>query len=640
VASSNGTLYVGGSAGGITRIAAGTHAVSTFIAAGAVPTGGGTFRRATGMAQDAAGNLYITDYANNSVYTVAAGSQTLTTLFHNDGSLNGPHGIAVDAAGNLYVANFNNYQLLKYTVSGSTYSPSPLPVAARSGVVIDGLGNLYLPIRAPGQLSLSEYTRQAPPTTVFPSTSGGASSAPRQIAFENDGNVQMSITGVSASSTLPAAPTTFTQAGSVSPVCGGTLLIAASCNLGEEFTPVGGVPPNTTLTGFGTITDDTLNAPGTVQQAALLGTNGTSLQMINFSPASPILYSPGLQVTLNGSSNSNLPVTYTVTSGNASVTGSVVTFNGPGPVVIAADQAGDANYAAATQVTGVIVAQAISLLSWVPTSNAVVPGRALGTSILDAFAQYVSGQDASSGNSTYTTVPGLVTYTATNTATSVVTPNITSTSALPAGTYILAATFTPTDTTTYTTATGFMTLTLRSGNVFVANSSGAVSAYTSSGAPLQVLTPGGGTGLGINSTGTVHSLSNPLVGASTVSLFTHLNAPDASYGHLNAAGTSSSSGAQALVVDGAGMVWIAQSETEPGSAATAGDIVQFNGGQIMARIAGDASIGTPAGIVVDAAGSLWISSSNNTVVEVIGAASPQETPLVQSLIDGTLATKP
>jgi sugar lactone lactonase YvrE len=59
-------------------------------------------------------------------------------------------------------------------------------------------------------------------------------------------------------------------------------------------------------------------------------------------------------ITLGATSNSGLAVTYSVISGNATVTngaGAAVTITGYGPVMIAANQAGNTDYSAASQVT-------------------------------------------------------------------------------------------------------------------------------------------------------------------------------------------------------------------------------------------------------------------------------------------------
>jgi hypothetical protein len=56
-------------------------------------------------------------------------------------------------------------------------------------------------------------------------------------------------------------------------------------------------------------------------------------------------------VTLAATASSGLPVSYAVTSGPATVSGATLTITGAGTVVVAADQAGNANHVAATQVS-------------------------------------------------------------------------------------------------------------------------------------------------------------------------------------------------------------------------------------------------------------------------------------------------
>ena len=60
-------------------------------------------------------------------------------------------------------------------------------------------------------------------------------------------------------------------------------------------------------------------------------------------------------VTLAATSSSGLAVTYSVTSGPATVSGSTLTVTGAGTVVIAANQVGNANYLAATAVSKSLV---------------------------------------------------------------------------------------------------------------------------------------------------------------------------------------------------------------------------------------------------------------------------------------------
>jgi hypothetical protein len=65
-------------------------------------------------------------------------------------------------------------------------------------------------------------------------------------------------------------------------------------------------------------------------------------------------------LTLSATASSGLPVTFSVVSGPASVDGSTLTITGAGNVVIAADQAGNANYTPAPQVTQTVTVASAS----------------------------------------------------------------------------------------------------------------------------------------------------------------------------------------------------------------------------------------------------------------------------------------
>jgi hypothetical protein len=77
----------------------------------------------------------------------------------------------------------------------------------------------------------------------------------------------------------------------------------------------------------------------------------TEAQTITFAaPASPVNFGAA-PITLSASSTSGLTVAFSVLSGPASISGSSLSITGVGTVVVAADQSGNANYAAATEVT-------------------------------------------------------------------------------------------------------------------------------------------------------------------------------------------------------------------------------------------------------------------------------------------------
>jgi RHS repeat-associated protein len=130
--------------------------------------------------------------------------------------------------------------------------------------------------------------------------------------------------------------------------------------------------------------------------------NGTltvtaATQTINFTaPTSPVTYGVA-PITLSATASSSLAVTFSVTSGPASVSGSTLTITGGGTVVVAANQAGNANYAAAAQVTQSIVVNPATL-----TVTANSASRAYGSAnptFTDTITGFINGDTAATATS-------------------------------------------------------------------------------------------------------------------------------------------------------------------------------------------------------------------------------------------------
>ena len=182
------------------------------------------------VAFDAAGNMYIPDTANNRVREVSAvggaitASSTITTFagdgtpsFAGDGAaanlaeLWGPSGVAVDAAGNVFIADTQNSAIRKVspaTLNISTLVQSGvgfyyygsavnyLDLYGPTGLYLDGKGNLFIAdtlnmvVRElQGNVALLYYKT---PVRQFDK------SAPMSQTVENDGNLALDLTAIAA----------------------------------------------------------------------------------------------------------------------------------------------------------------------------------------------------------------------------------------------------------------------------------------------------------------------------------------------------------------------------------------------------------------------------------------------------------
>jgi alpha-tubulin suppressor-like RCC1 family protein/cyclophilin family peptidyl-prolyl cis-trans isomerase len=109
-------------------------------------------------------------------------------------------------------------------------------------------------------------------------------------------------------------------------------------------------------------------------------------QTISFTPPQSATFGDA-PLTLSATATTGLPVTFTVASGPATISGNLLTITGAGSVVIRATQAGDAEYSAAPSIEGTItVAKADQTITFTPPTSAT-----LGESPLTLSASANSG---------------------------------------------------------------------------------------------------------------------------------------------------------------------------------------------------------------------------------------------------------
>jgi len=130
----------------------GVAPIATFSPATAsVAVVGSAFENPTGMALDAAGNVYVADTWHYRLVkeTQSAGTYTASTIFQGTGRV---YGGGIDGAGNIYTADCTAYKIFKLPWNGSSYG-TPVDIAdwANTGVVwcptdivADAQGNLFV----------------------------------------------------------------------------------------------------------------------------------------------------------------------------------------------------------------------------------------------------------------------------------------------------------------------------------------------------------------------------------------------------------------------------------------------------------------------------------------------------------------
>jgi len=409
-----------------------------------VPAGGGTpiafaptvdgtaLYFASGVAVDSAGDLFITDGGYPGlVYEVPADGGAATAIEPTvDGiSLTQPYGMAFDVAGDLFIADQDNYRLVEIPAGGG----KPIAVApvvnnydgfGQPGfLAFDGAGDLFISdiywgdivevpagggaaivitptvnglgidntfgiagiaLDAGGDLFIAdawnnrlvEVGYAQAPAISFASTTVDltSSDSPKTVQVENIGNLPLIFSAI-------GYPADFPKASGDSSACAASASLSAGqqCDLPVDFSPrsAGSLIESVTLT------DNTLNLAGSMQEIAV---SGVSLgpQTITFNALPNVVY-PVAPITLTATASSGLAVGYTVT-GPANVSGSTLTIFGTGSVAVTASQPGNTMYAAASpviQTFTVLLPSTVSIRSSVPTQTlgwpAVFTAKVSGT---------------------------------------------------------------------------------------------------------------------------------------------------------------------------------------------------------------------------------------------------------------------
>ncbi len=354
------------------------------------------------VAVDGSGNIYIADYGNQRVVkeTLSAGVYTQSVVASS--GLNGPSGVAVDGSGNVYIADVFNNRVLKETLSAAGYTESTVQSSSLNnpnGVAVDGNGNIYV-----SDTGHDRVLKESPSTSGYvESTIASGLSLPADVALDGGGNVYISDT----SSRLilkvdfadpPSLTFAGTTVGSLSADSPQTVTVENIGNAAMTF-PIPSTGNNPSITA-----NFTLDSGGD-SACPLVGSG-------SFQPA-----------TLAAGASCELPISFAPGSAGA-LNGSPVLMDNN----LNAAAPGYTAQSIALSGTGI---PATPIITW-HTPAAITYGTALSAAQLNATASVA-------GTFSYNPAAGTIP---------------------PAGTDTLTVTFTPTDTTDYTSANASVTLTV------------------------------------------------------------------------------------------------------------------------------------------------------------------------------------
>jgi len=399
------------------------------------------FKELDGIAVDNSGNVYVSDDSSRAVFEVHAvnGSIPASPLITSLGSgFVIPRGISVDTDGDVYVAEYFYNTVFKLLAVNGSIPSSPViqtlgaGLTYANGVTLDASGNLY--VADYGDARVVSFDFSDPPSLSFTSTSVGSisSDSPQAITVQNIGTASLNFP-IPASGNNPGISANFTldeNAPSACPISGngsstaGILAAGSSCVLSISFAPTSAG----SLSGSLVLTDDNLNAAApayATQVVSLSGSATAGASTITWPTPAPITYGTALSsAQLNATAN--VPGTFAYSPAVGTVLGV-----GTQQLTVVFTPTDSADYSPANASVQLTVNKAAPVITW-PTPAAITYGTALSAAQLDATAN----------------VPGTFSY------------SPAAGSVLAAGTATLHVTFTPSDSTDYTTATSSALLTV------------------------------------------------------------------------------------------------------------------------------------------------------------------------------------
>ena len=182
----------------------------------------GSLMSPSGIAVDAAGNIYIADTGNNEIVLVNPQGVASVLTITLSPALSSPAGITVDGAGNLYIADTGNNRVVKVTFAGasSVVSMGSVTLNAPKGIAVDPSGNLFIADTGNNQLVEVPSGGAAGVLTITGLSSPSTLSGPIGLAADVNGKLYVADSGNNRIVSVAAGGTAGTAVG----IAGGVTL--------------------------------------------------------------------------------------------------------------------------------------------------------------------------------------------------------------------------------------------------------------------------------------------------------------------------------------------------------------------------------------------------------------------------------
>lgn len=293
----------------------------------------------TGIAVDASGNIYIADSLNNRIREVSggtiqtvvgSGAVTFAGGFRGDGGsataaqLADPTGVAIDAAGNIYIADANNNRLREVgngsitTVAGNGVQGFGGDGGTATSAQLNNPEDVALNAAGDAVIADSQNERVRGvnlPTLTFASQGVGVVSSPQYVTITNSGSGTLTVQSLDVSGSFAIASGGSCRAIPIS------LTAGTSCTQGIVFDPTssGAAQGSIVVSGSGVV-PQTVLLSGTAKQSS-------AIPMLT-SSANPSFYGTSVTFTATVGAGSSPTPTGTITFYDGATVLKTVTMSG------------------------------------------------------------------------------------------------------------------------------------------------------------------------------------------------------------------------------------------------------------------------------------------------------------------------